>query len=998
MIGGMYPPVLFEVKANVVEALAGFNKVNASLKAMEAQAAKTGVALSRMTKTAVIATAAFKGLAIVAVGFAAIGVKEFSDLEKSMTQLGRAMANAGVNTKENRKAVEESLVAYEKLAFDAHESASAFSILIASTGSLEKSNKYLSVAADLARVKQMSLAEAARTISRASQGSARAFKEFGITLDASKPKAVAAEEAIDKLAKKLSGQAADYVNTFRGQLSLLGVQLQNIAEAVGAKVTPVLTAFLKGIQKVFGWVGKTTEAMAALAAVITGVVIVAVVALTKKLYTMAAAWLAANWEIVAVVAAIAAVVAGFIWAWNHSEKFREAIVALGKAFVYLGEFVVRVTSTIANGFLLIVRGTANAQIALGKLMHNENMVKEGKKTLDWIDSTNAGIKKLIEGFSKAYPALDKLKDKQIDFKLKLPDLSKLIPDFVNGTQDATDSVDELSDALINAKQRVTDFNIALKDTAKTLKDTWAGIVGKDVKSAIQEGLLNPVDKLIVQAQKAVDTYQAASNKYNASLASVTAAQNAYVAAVQSGNKELIASTESALGRAEDAANALADTMQKQLEDVAKLQDDMIAAIVDSYNQIAELEKKRTEVLENASVERKDLEKNYLRDTAKLRKQYDKDVLNAQQEAAKRSAEIVKQSVDQLRGIYKTATYRSIGDIFSGLTFGGLYAKGGTTEKILSALGLQTSKAKRLGDDAATLAGLGFSQTFIEEVVAQGPDVGHQLAQTIIKSSPESIVQMRAYWEELQKTSSHGVDLIANQLNKGVVLATEELTAQLAQVGYDLNAQLAEYNETLQTELTDAFTTYSEALDKINIATAKQISEIDAQIATLQSRIAQLQYALSQLATLSAPGTVAKAPTLAPSTQTDNTLELLKKAEEATKKADAAANALDAQNALDEAELARFQAKLGLTSNNKQLLDVSEVATKSLLQGLSKGSGVAGAVRGANYAAQAANQYNITIKAQTNASSQDIASDVGWAIRTSSDVQYRVNRADAMGFN
>ena len=989
MLGGMYPPVLFEVKANVTEALAAFGKVNTSLKAMEAQAAKTGVALSRMTKTAVVATAAFKGLALIAVGFAAIGVKEFSDLEKAMTQLGRAMSNAGVNTRENRKAIEESLGAYEKLAFDAAEGASAFSILIASTGSLEKSNKYLAVAADLARVKQMNLAEAARTISRASQGSARAFKEFGITLDASKPKAVAAEEAIDKLAKKLSGQASDYVNTFRGQLSLLGVQLQGFAETIGSKITPVLTAFLKGLQAVFSWIGRTTEALAAIAAVITTIVIVAVVALTKKLYAQAAAWAVANWEIIAVVAAIAAVVAGFIWAWNHSEKFREAIVALGKAFVYLGEFVVRVTSTIANGFLLIVRGTANAQIALGKLMHNENMVKEGKKTLDWIDSVNVGVEKLLDGFKKAYPAFDKLKDKTIDFKFKMPDLAKLIPDFGNEIVDAAGDVDTLSDALINARQRVLDFNTAMKDTAKLLKDTWAGIVGKDVKTAIKEGLLNPVDKLIVQAQKAVNTYQAASNKYNDSLAAVTAAQNAYVAAVTSGNKALIASTESALGRAEDAANALADTMQKSMEDVAKLQDDMIAAIVDSYNQIADLEKKRTEVLESASVERRDLEKNYLKETGNLRKQYEKDVLNAQQEAAKRSAEIVKQSVDQLRGIFKSATSRSIGDIFSGLTFGGLYAKGGTTQKILNALGLQTSKAKTLAADAATLAGLGFSQTFIEEVVSQGPDVGHQLAQTIIKSSPESIVQMRAYWEELQKTSSHGVDLIANQLNKGVVLATEELTAQLAQVGYDLNAQLAEYNQNLTTELADAFSAYSEALDKINIATAKQIREIDAQIATLQARIQQLQYALAQIGTMSAPGVIAKAPVLVqPSTKTDNTETIIKKADDAAAAANAAADKLDEANIKAEADLQEYYKKLGLTSTGKQLLDVGKVAQSSLIKGLAGGAGVAGAVRGMNYAAQAANQYNIKIIAQTNASSQDIASDVGWAIRTSSDVQYR----------
>jgi hypothetical protein len=196
-------------------------------------------------------------------------------------------------------------------------------------------------------------------------------------------------------------------------------------------------------------------------------------------------------------------------------------------------------------------------------------------------------------------------------------------------------------------------------------------------------------------------------------------------------------------------------------------------------------------------------------------------------------------------------------------------------------------------------------------------------------------------------------------------------------------------------LADAFDAYSEALDKINVATANQVREIDAQIATLQARIAQLQYALAQLATMSAPGVPAPAPRLTTSTgtATDNSA-VIKKAEAATAAANAAADKLDTANAKAEKDLIEFNKKLGLTADGKQLLDVGAVATKSLLKGLAGGAGVAGAVSGSRYAAQAANQYNISITAKTNASSQDIASDVGWAIRTSSDVQYRVNSLEA----
>jgi hypothetical protein len=45
-----------------------------------------------------------------------------------------------------------------------------------------------------------------------------------------------------------------------------------------------------------------------------------------------------------------------------------------------------------------------------------------------------------------------------------------------------------------------------------------------------------------------------------------------------------------------------------------------------------------------------------------------------------------------------------------------------------------------------------------------------------------------------------------------------------------------------------------------------------------------------------------------------------------------------------------------------MFNLEDVARSSLLAGLSGGAGVAGAVSGSRYAAQAANQYNITVQA------------------------------------
>ena len=79
-----------------------------------------------------------------------------------------------------------------------------------------------------------------------------------------------------------------------------------------------------------------------------------------------------------------------------------------------------------------------------------------------------------------------------------------------------------------------------------------------------------------------------------------------------------------------------------------------------------------------------------------------------------------------------------------------------------------------------------------------------------------------------------------------------------------------------------------------------------------------------------------------------------------------------------------------------------VGEQTRLDLLAQGASAAGAASSGRYTAQAVDyfkaelakakasgQTTININANTNASSQMIATDVGWAIRTSSDVQYNV---------
>lgn len=86
--------------------------------------------------------------------------------------------------------------------------------------------------------------------------------------------------------------------------------------------------------------------------------------------------------------------------------------------------------------------------------------------------------------------------------------------------------------------------------------------------------------------------------------------------------------------------------------------------------------------------------------------------------------------------------------------------------------------------------------------------------------------------------------------------------------------------------------------------------------------------------------------------------ILEYAEAAAARANAFADLLDMQNA-------------AFVPSMTSSIDLETIARSSLLQGLAGGAGVAGAVSGSRYAAQAANAYNITIQANTISSPDEL---------------------------
>ena len=251
-MAGEVPPLNVEIlvqlsnlTAAVTEATAGLNKIGDGAKAQESKFSALKTTMLGVFAGNLMA----KGAEILATGLHD-AVKAIEDTQVATEQLSTAMNNAKQNTAANREEVTKTSEKMGDLGFSVADSEKAYTKLITATDSTTESTKLMAMSADLARYKHESLAEASATLVKATMGNQKAFREFGITLDATLPKNQAIAKAMDELNGKIGGQAVGYTHTFAGEMEVLKAKFDDVAVKVGAVVLPVLTKLLDLIMKV----------------------------------------------------------------------------------------------------------------------------------------------------------------------------------------------------------------------------------------------------------------------------------------------------------------------------------------------------------------------------------------------------------------------------------------------------------------------------------------------------------------------------------------------------------------------------------------------------------------------------------------------------------------------------------------------------------------------------------------------------------------------------
>ena len=766
------PPAVFEIKAIADQAIAKFGEVNKELDKMGKDADVASGKISGLDKASKVATAGLLAMGAAFVGFAAFGIKEANEAEQALNKLGVTLSNFGMNTPKVRKEIEDLTGSYVDLGFGGEEAAAGFDVLFRSTGDLDASQKLLATSADLARVKNISLADASSIVAKANQGSAKAFKEMGIELDTSLPKAQMLEKGMSELSAKIGGQATAYTKTFAGQLAVTKEKFADVAETLGTTLMPYLKSFLDLITQTVDWVKKNSSWLSILAGVIlTVTVALAAYSATVKVTTaVTKAWafisgvaktvmtglttgqwalngaLNAN-PIGLVVAGVVLLIGGMVLLWNKSETFRKMMIQIGKVGVTALGFLIGVVGDLAVGLLKIATGPLKLLLKGLALLG----VGGAKEALKGLETATEGVGKFFDSAAKKVSGMAKNLDK-LNKPIKLTFATPKIPDMPNVAGGVTGG-----GGGGKADPKVAKANEGYMKIVKDLNDKVASARTKfnEKMTELEKDYNETTTKLRADAAKRIE--------------SVTKDHNERVTKLNSDAQKKISEAQKRFN------DTMADLNEKKGQDLAKAESDNTKKVADIY-------------------------KNH----------YDK------------LKSLVEESANRLRDAFRKGTEFNPADIFKGLVESGT----ANVDKLLEAMKTKIASSKELAKNAALLQAKGFSQTFIEQVVSAGPEIGNQLSKSILDASPETVKELQDAYKDMEATTQHGVDGLAKSMSTFGNLATEELNQAYTQAQSDLKSALADQAKeylTAQSEINTAFNkamTDAEATRDTAIASAQ----------------------------------------------------------------------------------------------------------------------------------------------------------------------------------
>jgi len=235
-----FPPVLFEIKAKATEAIAAFGEVNHELAKMEKNGLLASGALGKVEKASRLAGTAILGLGGAFAVFGIASVETLDKVEKSQANLEVAVKNTGVAYEDAKPYIDSHAKSMMALGFTYDDTYAALAKMTAASGSPKVALESLSVAADLARAKQMSLADAGTLVARASIGQAKGLGDLGIALGKTLPKGASMAQIFKAIEDRVGGSAKAFKETLSGGIAVARANFQALEVQVGTDLVPTL--------------------------------------------------------------------------------------------------------------------------------------------------------------------------------------------------------------------------------------------------------------------------------------------------------------------------------------------------------------------------------------------------------------------------------------------------------------------------------------------------------------------------------------------------------------------------------------------------------------------------------------------------------------------------------------------------------------------------------------------------------------------------------------
>jgi len=213
-----------------------FNELDGKLNAF-------GKSFGNVMKIAAVATAA---AATAVVAFGVSTVKAFADSQAQMARFNTTVNNVAGTTKAMTDELLKSAHAAVNLGFSDETAANSLAQFYMRTKDVTQAINLNNIAMDLARAKNIDLADAGNMINLVLSGNGRALKAYGIELD----ETLTPLQALGKLHEIVKGQASAFADTIQGRLQILGEKWGDLKETIGGVFAPYVTKALEMVMVV----------------------------------------------------------------------------------------------------------------------------------------------------------------------------------------------------------------------------------------------------------------------------------------------------------------------------------------------------------------------------------------------------------------------------------------------------------------------------------------------------------------------------------------------------------------------------------------------------------------------------------------------------------------------------------------------------------------------------------------------------------------------------